>query len=138
MEWEAWSLFASAFVSATLLPGGSEVLLMYWVQQQPAHAVFWVTIATLGNTLGAMTTWGLGWYAARQYPLETRLPAQRRQTIAWLRAKGTWPLLFAWLPIVGDGLCFAAGWLELSWRWSVLTIACGKGVRYAALAWWIV
>lgn len=118
-------LFLSAFVSATLLPGGSEVVLWAVVRQDPA--LFWPAIAaaTTGNTLGGMTSWLIG-----------RLIPARRPTrgVEWVRRWGNLVLLLSWLPVVGDGLCVAAGWLRLNWMGSLACIALGKLARYLAVA----
>ena len=133
------SLFLSAFVSATLAPGGSEALLAWLVLQQTPEMAgpLWLS-ATVGNTLGAMTTWGLGRLLARgwspQRLLARRVPATALERV---RRFGLPVLLLAWLPLVGDGLCLAAGWLRLPWLPGLVLIAAGKGLRYGALVWWL-
>jgi len=131
------ALFVSAFVSSTLAPGGSEALLAWLLTQaiQPP-AQLWFT-ATLGNTLGAMTTWGMGtllsWgWSFRRWPTGNLSD----RSLHWLRRFGLPVLLFSWLPVIGDGLCLAAGWLRLPWFPGMMMIALGKGVRYGALVWW--
>ncbi len=127
-------LFASAFISSTVAPGGSEAVLAYLVSQQQIPLVSLVAVATVGNTLGALTTWWLGLWAARKYPAEHLLAGERRNSLLTVQRWGSWALLFSWLPLVGDGLCFAAGWLRLSWFSSLLAIFFGKVLRYIAVA----
>lgn len=127
-------LFVSAFVSSTIAPGGSEAVLAYLVSQQAASFSELILTATLGNTLGALTTWGLGAWASKKYPAETILNNQRQKSLQTVRAWGCWALLFSWLPIIGDGLCFAGGWLRLSLFSSLIAITLGKGLRYMAVA----
>ncbi|MDD1622084.1 MAG: DedA family protein [Methylococcaceae bacterium] len=127
-------LFISAFISSTIAPGGSEALLAYLASQQTASTLELVSIATLGNTLGALTTWGLGIWASKKYPAEIMLSNQRQKSLQMVRAWGSWALLFSWLPIVGDGLCFAGGWLRLSLVSSLVAISLGKCLRYIAVA----
>lgn len=127
-------LFVSAFVSSTLAPGGSEVVLAYLASQQGAAIMQLVLIATVGNTLGALTTWGLGAWASKKYPAEKMLSKQRQKSLQLVRTWGGWALLFSWLPIVGDGLCFAGGWLRLSLLSSLIAITLGKAIRYIAVA----
>lgn len=132
------ALFVSAFVSATLAPGGSEALLAWWVLQTPEAALpLWFS-ATLGNTLGAMTTWWLGWMLAKGWSPQ-RLLARKvpEVALAKVRRYGLPVLLLSWLPLIGDGLCLAAGWLRLPWLPGLVLIAAGKGLRYAALVWWL-
>jgi membrane protein YqaA with SNARE-associated domain len=46
----------------------------------------------------------------------------------------------SWLPVIGDALCVASGWLRQNALAATLFIAIGKFVRYWALAegvvWW--
>ncbi|PKM13439.1 MAG: hypothetical protein CVV13_01620 [Gammaproteobacteria bacterium HGW-Gammaproteobacteria-3] len=138
MPSEAWglmSLFVSSFVSSTLAPGGSEAVLAYMVSEKVYEASMLVMIASIGNTLGAMTTWYLGALAARKFPLETSLSQQKQKAVTWLQKWGRWVLLLTWLPVIGDGLCFAGGWLKFSLISSSLIIFIGKLGRYAVIAW---
>ena len=127
-----WSLFASAFVSATLSPGGSEAVLAYFVHQARHEPLMLLFTATVGNTLGAVTTWLLGLLAAIRYPAES-LGQDRRKAVDSVRRYGAYLLLLSWLPVVGDGFCFAAGWLRVSFWRSLLAMALGKAARYAAI-----
>jgi membrane protein YqaA with SNARE-associated domain len=126
-----WGLFVSAFVSATLFPGGSEAVL-YWAAREGVYdRALLLAVATLGNTLGALTTWLLGRLLALRVPLDQpRHPAQQR-AVRWLQRFGSPALLLSWLPLVGDPLCFAAGWLRIGWWRSTVFIAAGKLARYA-------
>jgi len=132
---ELSSLFTSAFISATLAPGGSEAVLAYWVSAKQLPIAQLLAAATLGNTLGAMTTWWLGMLAAKKLPIASRLPDKRRTALTLIKKHGYWSLLFSWLPIIGDALCFAGGWLKLPLLPSCLLIFLGKLGRYAAIAW---
>ena len=123
-----WALFAASFVSATLLPASSELVLLAVVRAAPDNAAIAVGVATLGNTLGGLTTYGLG----RLIPQRT-LPSPR--VTAAVRRHGAWALLLSWVPIVGDGLCAAAGWLRIPLGRATLAMAAGKLARYVAAAW---
>lgn len=127
-------LFISAFISSTIAPGGSEAVLAYLVNAHQHSVAELVTVASIGNTLGAMTTWWLGLWAANKYPAETVLTADRQKSLNTVQRWGGWALLFSWLPVVGDGLCFAAGWLRLSLTVSLTSILIGKVARYLAVA----
>ena len=127
-------LFISAFISSTIAPGGSEVLLAYLVNSQQYAIVNLVIVATIGNSLGAMTTWGLGLWAAKKYPAEHMLSGKHQKPLRAVKQWGSWALLFSWLPVVGDGLCFAGGWLRLSLFSSIVAICLGKVLRYIAVA----
>jgi membrane protein YqaA with SNARE-associated domain len=136
---EAWfeigGLFVSAFVSATIAPGGSEAVLAYLIAEERHSPLVLVGIATLGNTLGAMTTWGLGLLAAKRYPAASLLPERSQKALDVVMKRGIWALFFSWLPVVGDALCFAGGWLKLPLLTGTLVILLGKLGRYGAIAW---
>lgn len=130
-----WALFASAFISATIAPGGSEAVLAYMVSEGNYQAWQLLTIATLANTLGAMTTWWLGWLVAKKIPVASQLSEKQQRSLQTVKDKGVWVLLFSWLPIVGDGFCFAGGWLRLPLLPAFFAILIGKLGRYALITW---
>jgi membrane protein YqaA with SNARE-associated domain len=130
-----WALFASAFISSTLAPGGSEAVLAYLVSEKIYRPEWLVMVATAGNTLGAMTTWGLGLLAAKKFPLPGFLSEKQQKALGIIKSNGLWVLLFSWLPLIGDALCFAAGWLNCAWFPVAVLILVGKFARYAVIAW---
>ncbi|MDI1231516.1 MAG: DedA family protein [Methylobacter sp.] len=132
---EIGGLFISAFISSTIAPGGSEAILAYMVAAGHYQVELLVIVATIGNTLGAMTTWGLGVLAAKKFPVSTRLSEKKQKALDVVRKKGLWTLFFTWLPLVGDALCFAGGWLKLPFFQACLIILLGKLGRYAMIAW---
>lgn len=130
-----WALFVGSFLASTLLPGGSEGLLIWMHQQQTAPAAVLLATATLGNTLGGLSSWGIGWLLRRRFPGRTLEHPRQQKALGWLQHHGAPLLLLSWLPVVGDPLCVAAGWLRIRWWLSALFIALGKGARYALLLW---
>ena len=130
-------LFTSALISSTIAPGGSEAVLAYMVNQNPSSVLSLIVVATVGNTLGALTTWGLGQWTSKKYPAGKVLTTNQQKSLHTVRHWGSFALLFSWLPIVGDGLCFAGGWLKLSFMSSLLAITLGKALRYIAIAYFI-
>ena len=120
-----WGLFAASFLSATLLPGGSEVVFFGILRINPELLWPALAAATIGNTLGGMTSYLIG----RSLPLHRKLKGLER-----VRRHGSAILLLSWVPIVGDPLCVAAGLLRLNIWLSVSFIAAGKFARYCAVA----
>lgn len=120
-----WGLFFSSLLGATLLPGGSELVLAGVLKLHPE--LFWpaLLVGTLGNTLGGMISFGMGWLLPQ---------TQQLKHVEKLRRYGTPALLLAWAPLLGDALCLAAGWLRLSWWQAALFMALGKFARYALVA----
>ena len=122
------ALFVSSFLAATLLPGGSEVVLFGVLKLSPHQ--YWpaLAVATVGNTLGGMSSYLVG----RVIP--ERENQKKLQALRWVRRYGSPVLLLSWVPVVGDPLCVAAGWLRVNPWLSALFMAVGKFARYAVIA----
>jgi membrane protein YqaA with SNARE-associated domain len=123
------SLFGSSFLSATLLPGSSEALLIALLIAKKASVYGLIVAASLGNTLGGLTNILLG----RFLPLK-RQGRWHDTAMTWLHRLGPAALLFSWLPVVGDLLCVLAGWLRFAWLPAMLFLAVGKTLRYIVIA----
>src|SRR5687768_1206963 len=126
------SLFCIAFVSATLLPLGSEPAVLFVVEGNPD--LFWpaILVATAGNTVGGMVTWWMGYGAERAYEKLSHKPHEVR-VLRWLQRFGAKACLLSWLPIVGDPLCAVAGWLRFPFWPCVLYMAIGNFLRYLTM-----
>lgn len=122
-------LFASAFLSATLLPGGSEAVLAYLAGDRDYSALTLLAVASTGNTLGGMSSWVIG----RLLPAGRLQRPELHPAVDRIRRYGSPVLLLSWVPIIGDPLCVAAGWLRVSWHRALLFIAVGKAARYAVV-----
>ena len=128
-------LFLSSFLASTLLPGGSEAVLLWMAHQAAAPAFSLLLVATTGNTLGGMTSWGIGFWLQGRFSHRERLQAKQQRALQRLEKHGAPLLLLSWLPLIGDPLCLAAGWLKISPLLAALFIALGKASRYAVLLW---
>jgi membrane protein YqaA with SNARE-associated domain len=123
---ELLGLAAASFVAATIFPLPSEAALFAYLQLHPDRTALAVTVATLGNTAGGMTSYLIG-----------RLIPQKRvnaKAIGHLRRYGAPVTVLAWLPIVGDALSVAAGWLRVNWIAALGFMAAGRLARYLAVA----
>jgi membrane protein YqaA with SNARE-associated domain len=127
------ALFAGSFLASTLLPGGSEALLLYAVNSTPENQVYYWFIATVGNSLGGMSSWLLGWWIARRFPGRILKDIRQREAVERIAQRGSPVLLLSWLPVIGDPLCLAAGWSGVGVIPSALFITVGKALRYAVL-----
>ncbi len=128
-----WLLFFSAFISSTLFPGGSEAVLAYLSSDTAQSLFLLVLVATLGNTLGGMSSWLVGRLISIRYPTTRLDKPSQQQAVERLQKYGSPVLLLSWLPVIGDPLCVAAGWLRIHWLWSLLFIAVGKCLRYVVV-----
>ncbi|WP_368544794.1 YqaA family protein [Enterobacter soli] len=124
------SLFASSFLSATLLPGNSEVVLVAMLLSGVSQPWLLVLIATMGNSLGGLTNVILG----RFFPLREKSRWQEK-AVSWLKRYGAATLLLSWMPVIGDLLCLLAGWMRISWGPVLFFLCLGKALRYVLVAW---
>ena len=132
------TVFVVAFVSATLLPMGSEPAVFGLVKLSPE--LFWpaIGVATVGNTLGGMVSWWMGW-GTQKAVHRFKQTSTDKQALKWLEKLGPKACFFSWLPIVGDPICAVAGWLKMPFWPCTLYMAVGKFLRYlfmtGALLW---
>ena len=129
-------LFGSAFLSATLLPGSSEIALLALLAREKSDPLILILVATLGNVLGSIVNWSMGRFLAhfrnrRWFPVNQR---SYDRAIAWYQRYGVWSLLFSWVPVVGDPLTVVAGALRVDIRWFITLVTLGKAARYAFIA----
>ncbi|HMA87129.1 MAG TPA: DedA family protein [Burkholderiales bacterium] len=111
------------------MPLSSEAVLFGYLKLYPEHAGLALVLATLGNTAGGMTTYALG----RLVPGRTRDKLDAR-ALGWLERHGSPATFFAFLPLVGDALCLAAGWLRVNWLGALGFMAAGRLARYLLVA----
>jgi membrane protein YqaA with SNARE-associated domain len=122
------SVFVVAFVSATLLPLGSEPAVFGYLKLNPEQ--FWLTIviATIGNTLGGVVDYWLGRGAKKAMSSK----AESRY-LKWFKRLGPKAMFFSFLPAVGDPLCAVGGWLRLPFWQCVAWMTLGKFARYVVM-----
>jgi membrane protein YqaA with SNARE-associated domain len=132
------TVFVVAFVSATLLPMGSEPAVFGLIKLNPE--LFWpaILVATAGNTLGGAVSWAMG-LGAHKAVDKARGRHVDVRALAWLERFGPKACLLSWLPVVGDPLCAVAGWMKFPFWPCLAYMAIGKFARYltmtAALLW---
>ncbi len=133
------TVFLVSFLSATLLPLGSEAVVFGLLKINPS--LFWpvMAVATAGNTLGGAVSWGMGLGAhravdkVRHKPTGHPSPPSHPRALLWLERFGPKACLLSWLPGVGDPLCAVAGWLKLPFWPCVFYMAIGKFARYLTM-----
>ena len=122
------SVFVIAFVSATLVPLGSEPAVFAVVRANPA--LFWpaIMVATFGNTLGGALDYFMGYRAKVAFAKE-----RKTRWFTWLARYGSKTMLLSWVPLIGDPLCTLGGWLHLPFWPSIGYMAVGKFLRYLTM-----
>ncbi len=132
------TMFISAFLSSTILPGNSEIIFTTVAHKlttagQPLFSFATLALlltATTGNALGSITTYLMG----KLFP-KPHYPQRRyaKLALSYSQKYGSIVLIFSWLPLVGDLLCAIAGWLKFPFWQTVFYILLGKCLRYLAL-----
>ena len=136
-EWALGVMLVSATLAATLLPLGSEPILLALLAFHPDLLWSALVVATIGNTLGGAIGWWMGWGAERwiaKHLHQERITVHMR-ALQWLKRMGPAACLGAWLPVIGDPLCVVAGYLRLPFWPCVAYMAVGKALRYGVLVW---
>ena len=129
------TVFVVSLISATLVPLGSEPAVFGLIKLNPE--LFWPTIAvaTLGNTLGGIIDWWMGYgahHALDRYR-GNNTDSHHARALRWLERLGPKACLLSWLPAVGDPLCAVDGWLGLPFWPCAVYMAIGKCLRYITM-----
>ena len=134
---EYGTLFAVAFLAATVFPAQSEILLagMVLAEHYPAPAL--VAVASLGNILGSVVNWFMGRFIThfegrRWYPISREQVAKAE---GWYQRWGKWSLLLSWAPFIGDALTVVAGVLREPLPVFIALVTVAKVARYIVVAW---
>ncbi|VVT14593.1 YqaA family protein [Rhizobium sp. EC-SD404] len=133
---ELVGLFFSAMISASILPGTSEAVLIYLISTGTTGIPLLVAIATLGNVTGSIINWILGLYVERfgdrkWFPVS---PEKLDKAQRWFSRYGVYALLFSWVPLFGDALTLFAGVMRTKLLPFIILVAIGKGARYVVIA----
>ena len=129
------SLFIISFLAATILPFSSELTLAGLMATSSYDNLLLLIIASLGNILGSVVNWILGFYS-RNLSTKKWFPFKDEQierSSKWFNKFGRWSLLFAWVPIIGDPLTLAAGLLRIKFLEFLILVTIGKISRYLAI-----
>lgn len=124
------SVFIISFISATLLPMGSEPAVFAVIKADPN--MFWpvMLVGTVGNTLGGVINYWMGYGAHEAFAKE-----RKSRWFAWLERFGAKTMFLTWLPGVGDPISTLGGWLKLPFWPCVGYMAAGKLLRYLLMTW---
>ena len=130
------AVFLSAFVAATLLPAQSEAVLSFYILSAPQTVFALILVATVGNVLGSVVNWVVGFYATRfqnrKWFLAT--PSQMQRAEKFYRKYGRYSLLLSWVPFIGDPITVIAGVLREPIFSFLLLVTIAKSARYIALS----
>lgn len=128
------ALFLASFLAATILPLSSEALLAA-MALGPWGTLPLLLTASIGNTLGGLTNYGLGrWVPEGKLMRRLRVdPPKAERWNALVQRYGSWCALLCWLPVVGDPIALALGLFRARFWPVVLLMFIGKAARYAVV-----
>jgi len=135
-------LFLASFLAATILPLGSEVVFAALLA---AGLNGWgcVAVASVGNWMGGMTNYYLGRLGKIEW-IEKYLKVKKEKIDKmqhWLEGKGASMAFFSFLPVVGDLIALALGYMRANVYIVNVAMFSGKFVRYVLLMYgvnWII
>ena len=126
------SLFATAFLAATIFPMQSEILLVAYLTKTNVSVWLLLVFASFGNVLGSCVNWYLGrgiekFKDKKYFPVkeENLIRAQR-----FYKKYGVWSLLLSWTPFVGDPLTIIAGVMKTPFPIFLAIVTLAKTGRY--------
>lgn len=130
------AVFLSAFVAATFLPAQSEAVLSFYILSAPQTVFALILVATVGNVLGSVVNWVLGFYAIRFQNRKwfPATPSQMKRAEKFYRKCGRYSLLLSWVPFIGDPITVIAGVLREPILSFLLLVIIAKSARYIALS----
>lgn len=130
-EYGYWGMFLASFLAATIVPLSSEAVLSLLIYSGSSSLWCWVS-ATIGNVLGALTCYWIGRLGKIEW-IEKYLNIsydKLQSAVGWMHKKGAVLALFTFLPVVGDLIAVALGYMRSNIFWVIIFTLIGKGMRY--------
>ena len=124
-------LFIGTFLAATILPFSSDALYVA-VLAATGNSVGCLVVGTLGNWLGSVLTYWIGWIGKWEW-IEKWFkvkPETMEKQKARIDKYGVWLALLAWIPIIGDVLAITLGFFKVKPFWTMVLLLIGKGLRF--------
>lgn len=131
MDWGYAGLFVGSFLASTIIPFSADLLLI-GILALGGNIWFCLAIATIGNWMGGLTSYWIGWigrweWIERWFNVSSdRLKKQKRKIDKY----GNLLAFFTWLPLIGDVFALALGFYKISPRLSALYMLIGRFLRF--------
>ena len=130
------SLFISSFLSSTILPGHSEIILAAFILLKKHPIIDLIFFASIGNILGSILNWCIGYFLTnlkvrKWFPINK---SQLTRASSWFLKYGKWTLFFSWVPIIGDPLTIIAGIFRVPIYTFILIVSLAKTMRYVFIS----
>lgn len=136
MLWQLLGVFAAGAISASILPGTTEVAMAAAIGAGKLTPLPVALAATAGSVTGSGVQWAIGRFLSnyKDHPRFPMKPAQFDRYSVWFQRYGVWALLMAWLPGVGDVLTLIGGLFRTPFGLTLLLVGIAKGARFALFA----
>ena len=124
-------LFFASFLASTIIPLSSEVVMLGLIALK-FDPVICIIIATFGNWLGGLTSYGLGYLGKWEW-IEKYLKIKKEKIKTFhykMKKYGAVAGLLTWLPIVGDLISLSMGFIRTKFIPTALFMFLGRGLRY--------
>ncbi len=124
-------LFIGCFLAATVIPFSAEILLV-GALLAGCDPVTTFCVATLGNSLGSLTSYGMGylgkweWIEKWFHVSREKLEKQKSKIDKY----GPYLAMLCWLPFIGDVFAIGLGFYRLNFPKTMLFIFLGKALRF--------
>lgn len=135
MEWleglGLFGLFLGTFLAATIFPFSSDALYLA-ILAATGNAAGCLFIGTLGNWLGSVFTYWIGWIGKWEW-IEKWFKV-KRETLEkqkhYVDKYGALLALTCWIPIIGDVFAIALGFYRTKPFWTIVCLLIGKAARF--------
>ena len=130
------SLFISSFLSSTILPGHSEIILTAFIFLKKYPIIDLIFFASIGNILGSILNWCIGYFLTnlkdrKWFPINK---SQLTRASSWFLKYGKWTLFLSWVPIIGDPLTIIAGIFRVPIHKFIFIVSLAKTMRYVFIS----
>ncbi len=127
-------LFLAGFLAATVLPFSSEVLFSTMIYGNYDFTLCLLS-ASAGNTLGGMSSYLLGFMVKWDW-LEKYMNIKMEKVKSFhlkIKDRIAFASLLCWLPVIGDPLAVALGFMKAPFMKVMIFMFAGKFMRYFIL-----
>ena len=133
-EYGYFGMGATAFLSGTILPVASEVLLVFFLSA--GLNAIWLTLsAALGNSLAGVVCFMSGYLAKKEQVQKFFRISDKKMKRAdkLIHKYGLWTAFFSFLPAIGEVLLISLGIMRADKRKVFIYMTLGKLVRYSII-----
>ena len=130
-----WGMLLLSFLSGSVIPIASEALLVVLLGVG-LNAMWLIVVATVGNTLGGITCFMLGYLTDKQIVQRAFSISDKKMERAdsLVQRYGYWAAVLSFMPIIGEAILVALGIMRVDKYKVSIVMAIGKFARYAFVA----